>query len=74
MSTATELLPNHLGGQWIPAAARHALFDPVLGHALVRVDATGLDLRAGFAFARQQGGAALRALGYARAPPCWARR
>jgi len=66
MSTP-ELLHNHLGGQWIAGrGAGTALFDPVLGTELVRVDATGLDLRAGLAFAREQAGPALRALGYAQ--------
>lgn len=61
----TELLPNFLGGQWqTGSGAGTALFDPVLGTELVRVDATGLDLAAGFAFARDQSGAALRALSY----------
>jgi 3,4-dehydroadipyl-CoA semialdehyde dehydrogenase len=61
----SELLLNHLGGRWLRgAAAGTALFDPVLGHELARVDATGLDLPAGFAFAREQGGGALRAHSY----------
>src|SRR5262245_61618847 len=61
----TELLMNHLGGRWIAGqGAGTALFDPVLGTELVRVDATGLDLAGGFAHARSQGGAALRALSY----------
>jgi 3,4-dehydroadipyl-CoA semialdehyde dehydrogenase len=61
----TELLPNHLGGQWHHGSGQGTeLIDPVLGQPLVRVDATGLDLRAGFAHAREQGGAALRALSY----------
>lgn len=61
----TELLQNHLGGRWVAGSgAGTALFDPVLGHELVRVDATGLDLRVGFAFARERGGAALRAMSY----------
>ncbi len=61
----SELLLNHLGGRWLSGTgAGTALLDPVLGHELVRVDATGLDLPAGFAFAREQGGAALRALTY----------
>lgn len=61
----TELLPNHLGGRWQAGrGAGTALVDPVLGHELVRVDAGGLDLKAGFAFARDQGGAALRAMTY----------
>jgi 3,4-dehydroadipyl-CoA semialdehyde dehydrogenase len=61
----TQLLQNFLGGRWqTGSGAGTALFDPVLGNELVRVDATGLDLAAGFTFAREQGGAALRALSY----------
>ena len=65
MTTTTELLPNYLGGQWQSGSGKGtALLDPVTGAELVRVDATGLDLSQGFAFARQQGGAALRAMTY----------
>jgi 3,4-dehydroadipyl-CoA semialdehyde dehydrogenase len=61
----TELLSNYLNGQWQTGqGAGAALYDPVLGTELVRVDASGLDLNAGFQFARQSGGAALRALSY----------
>ncbi len=61
----TELLPNFVAGTWQQGSgAGTPLFDPVLGTELVRVDAGGLDLPAAFAFAREQGGAALRALGY----------
>jgi 3,4-dehydroadipyl-CoA semialdehyde dehydrogenase len=61
----TELLSNHLGGRWqAGTGAGTTLHDPVRGDALVRVDATGLDLAEGFRFARDQGGAALRALTY----------
>jgi 3,4-dehydroadipyl-CoA semialdehyde dehydrogenase len=61
----TELLPNYFGGQWSHGTgAGSTLVDPVLGSPLVRVDATGLDLAAGFSFARDTGGAALRALSY----------
>ena len=61
----SELLLNHLAGRWTAGTGIGTpLFDPVLGHELARVDATGLDLPAGFAFARDTGGAALRALGY----------
>lgn len=61
----TETLANHLGGQWhTGTGAGTPLFDPVLGTELVRVDATGLDLAAGFAFAREHAGPALRALTY----------
>jgi 3,4-dehydroadipyl-CoA semialdehyde dehydrogenase len=63
----TELLCNFVAGRWQPGSgAGTALLDPVLGHELARVDATGLDLPAAFAFAREQGGAALRALSYAQ--------
>ncbi|MCW5654583.1 3,4-dehydroadipyl-CoA semialdehyde dehydrogenase [Hydrogenophaga sp.] len=59
------LLPNHLGGQWVTGSgAGTPLFDPVLGTELVRVSSAGLDLAAGFRFAREQGGSALRALSY----------
>ena len=62
---STSLLPNHLAGHWQAGAGPGTpLFDPVLGTELARVDATGLNLAAGFAFARDQGGAALRALTY----------
>ncbi|MDP9122991.1 MAG: 3,4-dehydroadipyl-CoA semialdehyde dehydrogenase [Pseudomonadota bacterium] len=61
----TELLPNYLAGQWQQGlGAGTALVDPVLGSELVRVDATGLDLPNGFAFARERGGVALRAMTY----------
>ena len=61
----TPLLPNFVCGRWQSGSGTGTpLFDPVLGTELVRVDATGLDLPAAFAFAREQGGAALRALSY----------
>lgn len=60
-----ELLPNHLGGQrHVGTGAGTTLFDPVLGDALVRVDATGLDLTGSFERVRTLGGSALRALNY----------
>lgn len=61
----TPLLPNFLAGRWQTGTGRGtALLDPVTGEALVRADNTGLNLAEGFAFAREQGGAALRALSY----------
>jgi 3,4-dehydroadipyl-CoA semialdehyde dehydrogenase len=61
----TELLLNHLGGQPRAGTGTGTLLrDPITGAELVRVDATGLDLAAGFDFARRQGGGALRALSY----------
>jgi 3,4-dehydroadipyl-CoA semialdehyde dehydrogenase len=61
----TELLANFIAGRWQAGTGTGTpLLDPVLGTELVRVDATGLDLAAAFDFAREQGGAALRALSY----------
>ena len=61
----SELLANHVSGRWQAGTGNGtALYDPVLGTELVRVDATGLDLAGAFAFAREQGGAALRAMTY----------
>ena len=61
----TALLPNFTAGQWtLGTGPGTPLFDPVLGTELVRVDATGLDLPEAFRFARDIGGAALRALTY----------
>ena len=61
----TSILPNFLAGRWQTGqGAGTPLFDPVLGNELVRVNAGGLDLDAGFAYARDEGGAALRALTY----------
>ena len=61
----TELLPNYTAGRWQSGKGPGAVLkDPVLGRDLVRVDATGLDLQEAFRFAREQGGAALRALTY----------
>jgi 3,4-dehydroadipyl-CoA semialdehyde dehydrogenase len=63
----SELLANVLGGQFVSGSgASTPLFDPVLGTHLVSVDAGGLDLAAGFDFARTQGGQALRAMTYAQ--------
>ncbi|MGO4395063.1 3,4-dehydroadipyl-CoA semialdehyde dehydrogenase [Variovorax sp. M-6] len=61
----TELLPNYVAGRWqAGSGAGTVLVDPVLGTELARVDATGLDLPGAFRFARETGGAALRALTY----------
>ena len=61
----TELLKNYLGGEWTTGrGAGTPLVDPVTGEELARVSSEGLDLDAGFAFARGQGGSALRAKTY----------
>lgn len=62
----TKILPNYLGGRWqVGHGPGTPLFDPILGHELVRVSSEGLDLAGGFAFARDSGGAALRKRSYA---------
>lgn len=59
----TELLKNHLGGAWLAGAGEGSLLvDPVTAEPLVRVSNLGLDLHAGFRFARDRGGRALREL------------
>ncbi|RZS58775.1 3,4-dehydroadipyl-CoA semialdehyde dehydrogenase [Sphaerotilus mobilis] len=61
----TELLPNFVHGAWVAGTGDGTpLTDPVTGAELVRVSSAGLDLPRAFAFAREQGGAALRALSY----------
>jgi 3,4-dehydroadipyl-CoA semialdehyde dehydrogenase len=61
----SDKLLNLLGGRWVAGNGEGtALVDPVLGTELMRADAAGLDLAAGFAFARERGGQALRALSY----------
>ncbi|MBS0315993.1 MAG: 3,4-dehydroadipyl-CoA semialdehyde dehydrogenase [Proteobacteria bacterium] len=66
MTTDTPaLLQNYLAGRWQAGSGPGTLLrDPVLGTGLARVSSGGLDLAEGFAFAREQGGRALRALSY----------
>lgn len=66
MSTPdTPLLPNFLAGRWQTGSGHGTtLRDALTGEALVRVDNTGLNLHEGFVFAREVGGAALRAMRY----------
>lgn len=60
-----ERLKNLLAGRWVEGTgAGTALHDPVTAEALVQVDADGLDLPAAYAWAREHGGRALRALSY----------
>lgn len=60
-----ETLQNYVGGCWVGGGGDGtSLYDPVRGTELVKVDASCVDLATAFAFARQQGGAELRKLGY----------
>jgi 3,4-dehydroadipyl-CoA semialdehyde dehydrogenase len=59
-------ISNYLQDRWIEGTGTGAvLYDPIQGTALAEADATGLDLHAAYDWARQTGGPALRALGYA---------
>ncbi len=65
MNTSPPVLPNYLAGRWQTSSGPGTLLrDPVLGTELARVSSGGLDLAEGFAFAREQGGRALRAMSY----------
>jgi 3,4-dehydroadipyl-CoA semialdehyde dehydrogenase len=60
-------LPNYVAGQWLEGTGNgEPLVDPVTGDELARISSTGLDLQAALAFARSQGGPALRQLTYAQ--------
>ncbi|MBC2769732.1 3,4-dehydroadipyl-CoA semialdehyde dehydrogenase [Pusillimonas minor] len=60
-------LANYLEGRWQEGAgAGSPVLDPVTGETLATVGADGIDMAAAYAFARNQGGTALRALSYAQ--------
>src|SRR6266852_2887867 len=60
-------LPNYLNGQWSEGAGPgEPLIDPVTGDELARISSQGANIEAALAFARTQGGPALRQLTYAR--------
>ncbi|MGB1012190.1 MAG: aldehyde dehydrogenase family protein, partial [Thiolinea sp.] len=61
----TKRLDNYFAGRWQTGSGKGAaLYNPVTGDELVRIDNQGTDLEEGFAFARKQGGQALRAMTY----------
>jgi 3,4-dehydroadipyl-CoA semialdehyde dehydrogenase len=65
-ASAPEQLESHLAGRWQRGAGVETeLTDPVTGAVLATASAKGLDLAAAVAFARDQGGPALRALSFA---------
>ncbi|CDM25399.1 Benzaldehyde dehydrogenase [Castellaniella defragrans 65Phen] len=58
-------LKNHSQGRWRPVSGRPAvLADPVLGTGLAHAGAADIDMAACYAWARERGGPALRALRY----------
>lgn len=58
-------LANHLCGRWQEGGGEGlSLLDPVSGEPLVSVSSEGLDLAEALAFARREGGRALRAMTY----------
>ncbi len=63
----TERLKNYVAGRWVAGdGPGSVLIDPITGEALVSVSSDGLDLDAAFRFARETGGAQLRARTYAQ--------
>ena len=60
-------LPNYVNGQWIEGAgAGEPLIDPVTGDELANVSSQGVNFEAALAFARANGGPALRRLTYSQ--------
>src|SRR5258708_10950281 len=60
-------LPNYVNGQWSEGAGPgELLIDPVTGDELASISSQGVNLEAALAFARTNGGPALRQLTYAR--------
>ena len=58
-------LPNYVRGQWSEGVGSgEMLIDPVTGDELATISSQGVDLGAALAFARTQGGPALRQLTY----------
>lgn len=59
-------LKSYLGGQWVSGEGDGAtLFDPTTNTPIAKTSTKGLDLKAAVAFARDEGGPALRALTFA---------
>ncbi len=59
-------LANFVRGEWKEGAgAGDPLIDPVTGEELCRISSQGMDVAAALAYARAQGGAALREMSYA---------
>lgn len=59
-------LPNYVCGRWVEGEGEGtALTDPVSGETIATVSSAGIDCGAALAFAREQGGPALRKLTYA---------
>ncbi len=70
----TQRLQSHLAGRWQDGQGEGAaLRDPISGEVLARASAAGLDLEAGYAYARREGGNGLRALSYGRRAAALAR-
>jgi oxepin-CoA hydrolase/3-oxo-5,6-dehydrosuberyl-CoA semialdehyde dehydrogenase len=63
--TAIERIKSYVFGEWRDGSGPGVtLENPATEAALASADTTGLDLRGALAFARSEGGAALRALGF----------
>lgn len=61
-----QQLKSYLGGRWVTGEGQgSALHDPATNEVLATTSTKGLDLGAALAFAREKGGAALRAMTFA---------
>ncbi len=59
-------LASYVSGKWVEGSDQGAaLMDPVSGAELARASTTGIDVGAAMTYAREKGGAALRALSFA---------
>lgn len=61
-----ERLKSYLKGEWVDGEGEGAtLFDPSTGEAIATASTAGLDFAGAFAFAKEHGGPALRAMSFA---------
>src|SRR5262245_29351929 len=61
-----ETLQSYLSGAWIAGSGKmHTLVNPTTEEPLAQTTTEGLDFREAVAFARREGGGALRALTFA---------
>lgn len=63
----TLILENYVGGRWLPGTGKLAdLHNPTTGAVVARAGTGGIDMKAALTFARDVGGAALRAMTFAQ--------
>ena len=61
-----QRLESYLGGAWVSGEGEgSALYNPTTGQVIARASTSGLDLKGALEFARERGGATLRAMSFA---------